>query len=137
MTGRGHVEAFIQTLAAGVPGSIPIYDGAVPDLATPPYYAVYGATPIRSPQTLSALSDWQDGPLQITSAARTPQQAGEMAARAADAVVDKRPTIAGRTSGPVRHQASVPVQRDDQETGVKPVFYAVDTYALSSVPAPT
>jgi hypothetical protein len=72
---------------------------------------------------------------QVTSVGLDPEGVRSVAERVRGAVLDRRPVVAGRSTWTVTHDDSTPLRLDRDVT--PHVFYAVDAYSFSSVPAPT
>ncbi len=133
---EAHAQAFLALLAADVgPPPLVVYDGKVPDGATPPYVLVYFAD--HDPTDVSST--------RITGEARRFRQWGYchcvggnqtaariVAQRVRAAVLGVVPTVAGRQCFPIRREEGQPTQRDES-TGL--VMDKVDVYRLESIPA--
>lgn len=105
----------------------------VPDGTDPPYVAAYfhrhfqadGQLPIRS-------REWVTRAV-IHSVGGTSTGADIVAGNVAEALLDVRPTVAGRKCWPIRHEQSIPPQ-PDESTG-RLVMDLVDVYVLRSIPS--
>lgn len=126
-----HVAGFVGLL--DLPGNIMVYDDTVPDDPDVPYVVVYSNQGMPENASMADVSDWQHFSFQTTVVAQTQGQARLLADRVQSALLDKRPTVVGRSVGRLSKTSSQPVRRDDDVS--PPVFYAVDVWALTTVPA--
>lgn len=110
------------------------YDGSVPQGAAPPYVLVYFAdndsrasTPMTGESKRFVMWAYAHcvGGNQIAARA--------VAQRVRAALLDVKPTVAGRTCFPIRRDDGQPAQRD-QSTG-QLVQDKVDVYRLESIPS--
>ncbi|QLQ37989.1 hypothetical protein [Micromonospora robiginosa] len=139
---RAHADAVLALLAAA-PGTGPlaVYDGAVPEDATgrskpPPYALVYFADadpeepdsrPLSGRPARYVLRAY------VHSVGLTASASRSVGERVRAALLNVRPTVAGRQCWPIRREDGQPPQRDDS-TG-SPVMDRVDVYRLESEPA--
>ena len=125
-----HAAAVLQLL--GADDNLTVYDGKVPDGATPPYVVVWIST---DGDASVALADDQSRPnirLTVPTFATTGTGARIVSDRVHAALAGKRPAIAGRAVWKVRHDYGIPPQ-PDESTG-RLVVDVVDVYTFSSVP---
>ena len=126
-----HISA-VRNLVDAVP-NVTIYDGSVPNDPTYPYVVLYGDQGAAEPNAYTEASTLRRFRVQTTTTAVDQAQARALAERVETALLDVRPTVAGRKCGPIRKETSQLVRRDDD---VDPaVFYAVDIWLLTTVPA--
>lgn len=126
-----HIAA-VRNLVDTVP-NVTVYDGGVPNSPTYPYVVLYGDQGAALANAYTEVSTYRSFRVQTTTVAVNQPQARALAERVESALLDVRPAVTGRTCGPIRKEASQPVRRDDD---VDPaVFYAVDIWLLTSVPA--
>lgn len=140
---REHADAVLALLRAA-PGTtaLTVYDGAVPeDPATgrskpPPYALVYFADsdpeepdsrPLSGRPARYVLRAY------VHSVGLTASAARSVGERVRAALLNVRPTVAGRQCWPIRREDGQPPQRDDS-TG-SAVMDRVDVYRLESEPA--
>lgn len=133
-----HVTAFVALLD-GLPGpGTPVYVGEVL-AASPatPYWLVVPDAGLSGRDTLAGPSSRLDLTVRVTSVGATTHEAVAAASRARGALTDVRPVIPGRRTWPIRHVDTLPVMPDPDITLTtgRRLQIAVDTYALSTVPA--
>jgi hypothetical protein len=130
-----HINAFLDRLRADTgPPALVVYpnaEGFVPINPPPPYVRVW--TTIDRPieaggNALTGLSTTWTTRAYVHSVGLNEYSAAAIRMRVRVALLDFRPTIAGRSCGMIRHEASQPPQRDEG-TGT-PVFDMADTYRL-------
>lgn len=126
-----HVDA-VRNLVDAV-ANVTVYDGTVPNSPVLPYVVMYGDQGAAEANAYTEVSSFRRFRVQTTTVAANQPQARALAERVESALLDVRPTVAGRTCVPIRKETSQPVRRDDDVD--PPVFYAVDVWVLSSVPA--
>lgn len=127
-----HVEAFAGLIDAVA--NVTVYaDTPVPNTPTYPYVAVYGNQGVPEEATFDSQSTTVPFTFQTTVVGKTQAQARALADRVQGALIDVRPTVAGRSCGLITKQASQPIRLDTSVT--PPVFIAVDVWAFASVPA--
>jgi len=136
---RLHVDAFLDRLRADTgPPALVVYpntEGFVPTNPTPPYVRAY--ITIDRPIENGANSVLGTSGAWTTRCYTHCVGANEYAAtayamRVRAALLDFRPTIAGRSCGLIRHEAAQPVQRDES-TGTLVVDKA-DVWRFLSTP---
>jgi hypothetical protein len=126
-----HIAAF-AALVDAVPNVTVYADEAVPNNPSYPYVVLYGNQGLPSRTSMDPVSDQRETTVQSTVVAVTQGQARALADRVEAAVLDVRPTVAGRISAPVEKRSSQPVRLDHD---IKPpVFYAVDVWAFTTIP---
>lgn len=136
MTVQAHAAALLALLDAdNTPPALVVLDGHVPAGQQPPYVLVY----LRGVSPEDAESRSMAGPSErfvltatCHSVGATAMAARVVAQRVRAALLDVRPTVAGRSCFPIRHEESVEPQRDET-TGVL-LMDQVDVYRLESVP---
>lgn len=131
-----HAKALLDLLrAVTTPSALVVFDGAEPDPApAPPYVVAYVNVETTGQSTVTGQSDRVVARIYCHSiGARTGEAARVVSDRVRGALLNKAVAVAGRTSGLIRHESSVPPQRDDS-TGT-PVFEQVDTYRVETWPA--
>lgn len=127
-----HVEAFAGLIDAVA--NVTVYaDEPVPNTPTFPYVAVYGNQGVPVEATFDSQSTTVPFTFQTTCVGKTQGQLRALADRVQAALVDVRPTVAGRSCSQLTKVASQPVRLDTSVT--PPVFIAVDVWAFTSVPA--
>lgn len=130
MTAALHAAAIKALLAP----TVRLHEGERPDSSPLPAAVLFVPSGTRTRTTLATISDRRDVPFQVTSVGLDPEGVRSVAQRVQDALLDRRPAIAGRTCWPITQEGSDPIRLDRD---VNPhVYYAVDLYNLSSVPAP-
>lgn len=137
MTDNAHAAAFLALLNAvdDVPPLV-VYDGAVPQLTTPPYVVVYFADgdPIESTSThLTHEVRRHVTDAYCHSVGSNGTAARMVADRVRGALLGVIPPLAGRACFPIRRTDGQPAERD--ETTGRLVMDKVDVYRLSSIPA--
>lgn len=131
MTAEAHADAVKALL-----GSVRVYDdGLVPDNPTLPYAILWFGGGDRSRTTLAAVSDRRDCEFQITSVGLDETGMRSVQDRAAAALVDQRPVVAGRQTSPIWQVGDTSPQVDRDVTPHR--LYVADRYAFTSVPAPS
>lgn len=128
---RAHVDAVLGLLKA-VP-NLTVYDAMVPDSPQAPYVVVYPDQGAAQPTSFTLASDQRLFRVQTTSVGSDPQQARWVAEKTQGALLDATPAVAGRTTWPIRHELTRPIERDDDVS--PPMFYAVDLWRVLTVPA--
>jgi hypothetical protein len=108
------------------------------DELTYPYLVLWPPPVVRGPTSLDATSDQQDVTFQVTAVGRDEDETLAAADRAADALVDQVPTIAGRTFNQIQQEPlSQPPRPDpggrDPQTR-RPVFVVPVMFSTWSVP---
>lgn len=134
---RLHIDAFLDRLRADVAApALVVYpnaEGFVPTNPPPPYVRAYFTIerPIDAGgNSLAGISATWTTRAYIHSVGTNEYAATAYAMRVRVALLDFRPTIAGRVCWPIRHEAAQPVQRDEA-TGT-PVFDKSDVYVLKT-----
>ena len=130
MTAKAHADA----VKALIGTTVRLHEGNRPDGSALPAAVLFidNGTGLRT--TLATVSDRRDVSFQVTSVGLDPEGVRSVAERVRAALLDQRPAVAGRTTWPIRQEGSEPIRLDRDVT--PHVFYAVDLYAFSSVPAP-
>ena len=130
-----HAQAGLALLVAD-PGLV-VFDGKVPDGALPPYVLVY--TTVERPAGEMGVANALDGLSATVTATWYCHCVGESAAaaravamRVSRALLDRRPTIAGRACGLIRQGEMTPPNRD--ETTGRLVMDLVAVYHLTTTP---
>lgn len=137
-----HPGAILALLAAAPPASpvLVVYDGlvpmppAVPAPPDPPYLLAYFSTTRPDGTSLRMDSDRAVTRAFLHCVGADASAARAVAGRAAAALLDVTPTIAGRECFPIRDDNSGGPPQRDETTGV-PVMDQVVVYVLESVPA--
>lgn len=132
-----HIDAAMDRLRAD--GSLTVYpdaEGLVPLAPSPPYVRVY--TAIERPADASGNDlGGSSGTWTVRwychCVGATEYAAAAVAMRVRSALLDVRPTVAGRACGPIRQDAGQPTTRDES-TGIA-VYDRVDVYRLTTMPA--
>jgi hypothetical protein len=130
---RTHTDAFLVLLAA-----LTVYDNDVP--ATPPstpYTVVYTDPGIAHSPVLSLGSVDLTMVVQCTSVGGDRNEATAEVDAVRAAVLEKVPTLAGRSFDPIFQEASRPVTKDDEARTAdgRVVFYGVTLWRVHSTPA--
>lgn len=124
-------QGFVDLLDA-TPNLTVHFDRPVPDRPSYPYCVVYESDAVES-SSLTSGAGWETTSVQTTCVGVSPEQVRELRARARVAVLDQRPTVAGRSCGLVELVSSQKIRRDpDLPTAV---FYAVDVWQFFHVSA--
>lgn len=132
---KQHVDAILTPLRAT---SIPVYpgiDGFTPPNPARPYFRVYTAiqqAPDGAANALDGLSATWLTRAVVHAVADNEYAAEDLAALGRAALVDLRPTIAGRAVNMIDHEANEPTRRDT--SGPDPVFDRVDVYTMQTAP---
>lgn len=140
MTVQDHATAF-QVLLEHAPPEAPapaleVHMGAVPPRAQPPYVVVYlsdSDPEDADSRPLNGRSERFVMRATCHSVGGNETAALAVAQRVRAALLDVRPTVAGRTCQPIRREDGQPVRRDESTGTV--VQDKVDVYRLESVPA--
>lgn len=126
---REHANA-VLALAQAIP-NINVYDTQAPEKPPMPYAVLRFDSGVRGRTAITASSNMTTTTVSCTAVGVDRGSSQGVAERVADALVDVRPTIAGRTCSPIEHLDSRPSQMD---LDVKPpLFYAVDVFRFVSV----
>lgn len=127
-----HVTAFADLVDAVA--NVTVYaDGKVPNSPTLPYVVIYGNQGMPENASMADVSEWQHFTAQTTCVATSQLSARALADRVQTALLDVRPTVAGRSSGQISKVSSQPVRVDNDVT--PPLFYAVDVWSFTTVPS--
>lgn len=139
-TAQTHAQAVLDLLDADdQPPALVVYDGAVPNGATPPYVLVYlvVSDPTGELPPDSTSVDMASGRVIVLaychSVGANALAARMVADRVRAALLDVTPVIDGRECWPIRQDESRPPDRDES-TGAL-VMDQVDVYRLETVPA--
>ena len=127
-TGRTHTAGVIACLQAA---GLTVGDSSGAGL-TAPYTVVYGDMGALDGPLGDRFADL-DQTLIVHGIGTGPEQAQWEADKARTALLSTAITVDARTVLYVQHTSSQPVERDDDVQ--PPLFYAVDTYTLSTTPA--
>lgn len=131
MSGVAHIEA-VKTL---IGSAVRLYEGDVPDGAALPYAVLYAGGGVATRSRMTPISDRREVTFQVTSVGKDAEGARSVADRVRNAVLDKRPVIAGRSSNQIRQDVVDEPLRVDRD--VTPhLLYVVDVYSFATVPAP-
>lgn len=125
----------------GADSNLRVFEAKVPVDATtgkpfaPPYVVLYPPGPDGQAMVanLTGQSIDFDGEWQTTTVGLEADSVRVVQARVRAALVDRRPSIPGRVSFPIRHAGAQPARRDDDVQ--PPVLYATDQWRCMSVPA--
>lgn len=128
---RAHIDAVVALLNASP--NVVVHDGIVPNNAALPYVVVFADQGAADPTSLAYASDWRTFHLHTTCVGSTQLQVRALAERVDAALLDQRPTVAGRSVAPLRKALTQPVRQDTDVD--PPVLFAADVWVLSSVPA--
>lgn len=130
---RAHINAVMTLLAADT--SIRVYRAIVPGSPVLPYAVLFAGAPGAAPGDYGFASTWREFRFHINTVGSTDEQVFALAERIEARLLDVRPTVAGRTTGPVTKtlETPQPLQRDDDVS--PPVLYATEVWEYSSVPA--
>ena len=104
--------------------------GAEPVL---PYVVLHPSGSAGQVTSTDGDTDWRDWPFQITAVGTDPDQALAAAQRAEERVLDIRPAVPGRVTGPVRKTLTFPLVADRSKRPA--VYVARDTWTFASTPA--
>lgn len=131
-----HADAILDLLADAPPVSpaLVVHDGKVPDGAEPPYVLVYLATTTPTGTSLASDQDRAVTRAYCHCVGADAKAARAVAGRVHAALLNAKPTIAGRVCWPIRDDDSGGPPDRDETTGVL-VMDAVSVYRLESVPA--
>jgi len=126
VTARAHTTA----VKALIDAAVTCHVGESPNDAGPPYVLLYPDSGHGMATGMDLDADHYRYEFQTTAVGTTVEQAQWAADKVRGAVEDVRPTVAGFTTGKVRHVSSQPAKRDND---VDPaVFYAVDVWEFRS-----
>lgn len=114
--------------------SVRLYEGRAPKNAELPYAVLYVGTGRASRTTLAAVSDRRDFPFTVMSVGLDADGVRSVAARVKAALLDQRPAVAGRQTGPITQELAEPLRLDRDVT--PHLLYLVDGYSFATVPAP-
>lgn len=124
----------------GADSNLVVFEGKVPvgsDGKPParPYVVVYAPGPDGQAMVanLAGQSVNFDGEWQTTTVGDEADSVRVVQARVHAALLDRKPSIPGRVSFPIRHMGAQPTRRDDDVQ--PPVLYATDQWRCMSVPA--
>lgn len=134
MTVQTHADAILDLLRADP--ELVVCDGTVPQGTVPPYCVVHFADAdpeLADSRGLDGASTRHVTHAYVHSAGSNNIAVRAVRQRVRAALLDVRPTIAGRSCMPIRREDGQPA-RSDEETG-SPLISAVDVYRLESVPA--
>lgn len=126
---REHANA-VLALAQAIP-NINVYDTQAPAKPPLPYAVLRFDSGQRDRTAITANSNMVTTTVTCTAVGNDRGQSQGVAERVADALVDVRPTVAGRSCSPIEHLDTRPSQMDSQVT--PPLFYAVDVFRFVSV----
>lgn len=126
---REHANA-VLALAQAVP-NINVYDTQAPAKPSLPYAVLRFDSGVRDRTAITAASNMVTTTVTCTAVGVDRGQSQGVAERVADALIDQRPTVSGRTCSPVEHLDSRPSQMDSAVN--PPLFYAVDVFRFISV----
>lgn len=134
-----HTAAVIALLQAALPAAVTVHDGDVPDTPGQTYVAVYDDAGNLSATSLAAVTDYIAQTVQVTCVGTTPAQARMVLDAVRAALIDQRPTVAGRSCWRIAQQDGMPtVARDDEARDPvtnRPRFYYTPRFVIASVPA--
>lgn len=136
---RAHTSAVIAALEALATFGVYRGQGPADPLAMAPYWVVYAGLATTDGPSGDPYAD-VNPEVQITSVGAQADQAEYLADSAFAALIGQPiPPPAGRawlrTSAPVGHVLTRPVERDDDFGAGSPLFYVVSIFALPSTPA--
>lgn len=132
---KQHIDAGLTLLRATGYPVYPDVNGYTPENPARPYMRVY--TSIQQPtdgmaNALSGTSATWVTRWYVHAVADNEYAAEDLAALGRTALVDARPTIAGRAVNMIDQEASEPTRRDT--SGPDPVFDRVDVYTMQTAP---
>lgn len=125
-----HAAAFLDLLRADP--NLTVFDGAPPDLTSPPYVVVWVAVDSERSDRLTFESSLATVRFTTHSVATTGQGARIVADRVRQAVLDARLDVPGWQTWPVRHEYGLPPQLDES-TG-HPLISVIDGWTLATTP---
>lgn len=129
-----HYE-FVKGLLSTLPSEITLYEGQVPDEPAFPYVVLRMATGDESVTHLCGTTDDADVWFYFTCVGLTDAAARVVARETRARVLDVRPSITGRSCGPIRKGSSLTIQPDQDVTlpgsNLHPMF-GVDGYHFIS-----
>jgi hypothetical protein len=126
---RAHHRAVLTLLG----DAVTVYVSRAANDATMPYVVLHPDQGQADTTSYEGRSDWRSWRYTTTCVGSTPEQAGWAAERVEANLLDIRPAVAGRTCTPIRKEAPIPVDRDEDVQ--PPVYIARDVWVFSSVPA--
>lgn len=137
---KEHAQVFLDLLGAatGSPALV-VHDGAVPQGSLPPYVLAYIAVEVPGVEIEPDKSDLTYASKAVRARAILhsvgieASAAREVADRARGALLDVRPSLAGRTSSPIRWTDGQDTRRDEQIGS--DIFDQIDVYQFGSYPA--
>lgn len=113
--------------------AVTVYVSRAPSGAELPYVVLHPDQGRALPSNLAGDSTWRPWRYQTTAVGSTPEQAQWAAEKAEAGLLDRTPTVSGRSCTPVRKEVSVPIARDEDVQ--PPVFIARDVWVFTSTPA--
>jgi hypothetical protein len=129
VTAQAHADAVKALIGAGVR----LYEGQAPNDPGLPYAVLYMGTGPAGRSRLTPVSDRREQSFQVTSVGLDGDGARSVAERIRTAVLDKRPTVAGRKASPVWQDFAEPLRVDRDVTPHR--LYVVDGYSFTTIPA--
>lgn len=126
---REHANA-VLALAQAVP-NLNVYDTQAPAKPALPYAVLRFDSGVRGRTNILPTSTAVTMTVTCTAVGVDRGQSQGVAERVADAIVDVRPTVTGRTCSPIEHVDSRPSQMDSAVA--PPLFYAVDVFRFLTV----
>lgn len=131
MTADAHADA----VRALIGSTVRLHEGARPEDSALPCAVVFIDTGTGGSETLEAASERRNVTFQVTSVGLDPEGVRSVAERVRAAILGRRPTVTGRRTWKVTHDASDVLRLDRDVT--PHVFYLANSYSYGSVPAPT
>lgn len=131
------IAAHYAAVRGMIPSSAAVYPGVVPDNPTYPYVVIWGDPGKEDSEALSDDPSTLTLKIYATVAGLTFDSAATMLKIVRGALNRKRPSVSGRSVGPLTQSPQQPIQADTNVAiaGYGHPFYAVDQYTLISDPA--
>lgn len=126
-----HWDGFLSLLTT--PGNITVYAETVPDNPVKPYIVVYGNQGLPENASMDDKASLLHFTYRTTKVGVSKAQVRALADRELAALLDKRPTVAGRSCGQISKLSSQDIRPDNDVS--PPVLFGVDTWTFISVPA--
>lgn len=111
-----HYDFVKGLLVAGLPVSMTLYEGQVPDEPAFPYAVLRMDTGVDAATHLCGTSSEASMRFMVTSVGLTDASARVVAGAVRAAVLDMRPVVAGRKCTPIRRETTLQIQPDNDVT---------------------
>ena len=126
-----HAAAVLALLQADP--NLHVFDGAPPDLTTPPYVVAWVSLDSEGTDRMPAVTDRTALRVTTHSVATTGTGARIVSGRVRAALLDVTLTVTGWRTWPIRHELGIPPQLDES-TG-RPWISVIDGWTFTTTPA--